>query len=79
MDIGGVAGKAATLTNVLSVCGKFRLRESDARTMIEQLVAIVEDNRESVCEEAGLAAVERERLWSRALLNPCCLQDWKSA
>ena len=79
MDIGGVAGKAATLTNVLSVCGKFQLRESDARMMIEQLIAVVEDNWVSVCEEAGLAAVERERLWGRALLNPYCLQDWKSA
>lgn len=30
-------------------------------------------------EDAGLATVERERLRSRALLNPCCLQDWDSA
>lgn len=79
MDIGGAAGKAATLTNVLSVCGKFQLRVSDARIMIEQLIAVVKDNWESVCEAAGLATVERERLRGRALLNPCCLQDWKSA
>ena len=79
MEIGGVAGKAATLINVLSVCGKFQLRESDARVMIEQLIAVVEDNWVSICEEAGLAAVERERLWGRALLNPYCLQDWKPA
>ncbi len=31
------------------------------------------------CEEAGLATVEREQLRGRALLNPCCLQDWDSA
>jgi len=41
MDIGGVARNAAKLTNVLSVCGKFQLRESEARTMIEQLIALV--------------------------------------
>jgi serine/threonine-protein kinase HipA len=79
MDIGGVAGNAAMLTNILSVCGKFQLRESDARAMIEQLIAVVEDNWVAVCEEAGLATVERERLWGRALLNPYCLQDWKPA
>ena len=79
MDIGGITGNAATLTNVLSVCGKFQLRESDARTMIEQLIAAVEDNWISVCEEAGLATVERDRLWGRALLNPYCIQNWKSA
>ncbi|MGB5405685.1 MAG: hypothetical protein WBN43_02715 [Thiogranum sp.] len=53
--------------------------ESDARTMIEQLIAVVEDNWISVCEEAGLATVERDRLWGRALLNPYCIQNWKSA
>lgn len=77
MDIGGVRGKAATLINVLSVSGKFQLRKSDAGTMIEQLIAVVKDNWVSVCEEADLAAVERQRLWGRALLNPYCLQDWE--
>jgi len=77
--MGGVTGKAATLSNVLSVCGKFQLRESDARIIIEQLITDVKDNWVSVCEDAGLATIERERLWGRALLNPYCLQDWKSA
>ena len=79
MDIGGVAGSAATLTNVLSVSGKFQLRESDARAMIEQLNAVVENNWAAACEEAGLETVERDQLWGRALLNPYCLQEWKSA
>ncbi len=79
MDIGGIAGNASTLVNVLSVCGKFQLRESDARVMIEQLVATVEDNWVNVCDETNLATVERDRLWGRALLNPYCLQDWEAA
>jgi serine/threonine-protein kinase HipA len=79
MDIGGVAGNAATLTNALSVSGKFQLRETDARTMIDQLIAAVKDNWVTVCEEAGLATVERDRLWGRALLNPYCLLNWESA
>ena len=79
MDIGGVAGNAATLVNSLSVCGKLQLRESDARALIEQLIAVVEDNWRRVCDEAGLATIERDRLWGRALLNPYCLQGWESA
>ena len=79
MDIGGTAGNAATLANVLSVCGKFQLPESDARIIIEQLIATVEDNWGKVCDEADLAVIERDRLWGQALLNPYCLQDWEYA
>ena len=71
-------GAYSTLVNVLSVCGKFQLLEADARVMIEQLIAAVEDNWLDVCEEAGLAPVERDRLWGRALLNPYCFQGWQS-
>lgn len=78
MNIGGVAGNAVTLTNVLSVCGKFQLHEPDARAMTEQLIAAVEDNWVRVCNEADLATIELDRLWGRALLNPYCLLDWKS-
>ena len=79
MDIGGVAGNASMLANVLSVCGKFQLRKSDARAVIEQLKTAVEDNWVEVCQEANLGTLERDRLWGRALLNPYCLQDWESA
>ncbi len=79
MGIGGTAGNAATLANVLSVCGKFQLSESDAGMLIEQLIATVKDNWEKVCDEAGLAVIERDRLWGRALLNPYCLQGWEDA
>jgi len=78
MDIGGIAGNASTLVNVLSVCGKFQLRQAEARAMIEQLITSVEDNWVSVCEESGLTTVGRDRLWGRALLNPYCFQGWKS-
>jgi len=76
MDIGGIAGNASKLSNVLSVCGKFQLREAEARSLIEQLIAVVEDNWSNVCDEAGLDTVERNKLWGRALLNPYCLLDW---
>jgi serine/threonine-protein kinase HipA len=77
MGIGGTAGNAATLANVLSVCGKFQLTESDAGMLIEQLIATVEDNWVKVCDEAALAVIERDRLWGRALLNPYCFQGWE--
>ena len=76
MDIGDIAGNASTLVNVLSACGKFQLREGETRSLIEQLIAVVEDNWTNVCDEAGLAAVERKQFWGRALMNHYCLQDW---
>ncbi len=79
MNIGGTAGNASTLANVLSVCDKFQLREADARTIITQLITVLEDQWQAVCDEAGLAQTERTRLWGRVVLNPYCLQGWPFA
>ncbi len=79
MDVGGAAGNAATLVNVLSAHRKFQLQKSVAMATINQFIAVVEDNWVSVCEESDLAAAERNRLWGRAVLNPYCFQGWKSA
>lgn len=76
MQLAGDEGSHATLSNVLSICTSFQLDTERARTMINAMRAVVEDNWLAVCDEAGMTAIERKQLWQRALLNPYCLQGW---
>lgn len=63
MDIGGIEGRYSTLRNVLSACKAFQLDEPRARMLIESLLALIEQQWESVCDEVELAPIERARLW----------------
>lgn len=72
MQVGGLRGNLATLANVLSVCHAFRLSEEEARDMIGRQEAVIRENWDAVCEQAGMGQAERGRLWERAVLNPFC-------
>ncbi len=78
MQLGGIRGSLSTLANVLSVCGAFHLSEPAARDLIEQQVSVVEDYWPECCDAAGLALVERKRLWGQAVFNPFCFEGWRA-
>jgi serine/threonine-protein kinase HipA len=77
MQINGVNGNFSTLVNVLSICDRFQLQPDEAKVTIEKMIAVINDNWQTVCDEADLAPLERERLWNRTVLNPFCLEGWK--
>lgn len=77
MRLDGDEGNHSTLSNVLSICESFQLAPEDAKQTIEAIRNVVEGEWQNVCDEAQMTAVERERLWQRAILNAYCLQGWK--
>jgi serine/threonine-protein kinase HipA len=58
----------------LSVCldaaSKFQLTNQKAQGIIEQLKHVINENREMVCDEAKLTAMDRNLLMGRQFLNP---------
>lgn len=72
MQIGGVQGNLSTLNNALTVCHHFQLSQDEAQQLIEQQLSVIQAHWENLCEQAGLAETERNRLWQRAILNPFC-------
>lgn len=58
----------------LHVCVKaahhFHISENEARAVIEHQKSVIEDNWDSVCDEAQLSKVDRTLFWHRQFLNP---------
>jgi serine/threonine-protein kinase HipA len=76
---GNEAGQAMLITGEnrqsrLAVCisaaAQFQLDEERAMAIIEQQIAVVQEEWPSVCDEAGLGEVDRNLMWRRQFLNP---------
>ena len=58
------------LKTCLQAAHNFLLSENEAREIFGNLVAVIEQHWQTVCQEAGLNAVDRKLLWRRQFLNP---------
>lgn len=76
MDIEGTRGRLSTLDNARSVCERFMLDHHEATALINRQIKVIEEQWDTVCDEAGLAEGERRRLWQGAVMNPFCREGW---
>jgi serine/threonine-protein kinase HipA len=76
MRIDGNRDNLSTLDNLRSVCDRFQLSTTDATALIEKMIATIEAKWESVCDQAELPEIERQRLWQSAVFNPFCFENW---
>jgi len=53
----------------------FLLSTDDARDIFDKLIAVIELHWEIVCEQAGLAEVDKKLLWGRQFLNPFSVEQ----
>ena len=58
------------LKTCLETAHNFLLSEKEARGIFGNLTATIEQNWETVCEEAELNEVDKKLLWRRQFLNP---------
>lgn len=76
MNLNGKAGNFSTLANAMSTCTKYLLDEKKARQLIDAQVQSIRSHWNPICDEAGLAETERQRLWLTSVLNPYCFIDY---
>jgi len=62
--------RSSKMTNCVNAAHHFLLSKQDALTIIENQKQIIEDNWESVCDEAELTQIDRKLFWNRQFLNP---------
>jgi serine/threonine-protein kinase HipA len=58
----------------LSAAQKFLVSEHDAKQLFEHQKSVIENNWQSVCDEAELSEVDRKLFWGRQFLNPFSAQ-----
>lgn len=66
--------RSSQLKTCLAAAPKFRLSPEQASTLMDEMIAKIEQNWNSVCDEAELSAADRNLLWRRQFLNPISLQ-----
>lgn len=65
--------RSSTLASCLVAAERFLLTESEARAIFSQVIQAIEQNWESLCDQAELGDAERTMLWRRQFLNPSAL------
>jgi len=63
------------LKTCLETAHNFLLSEEEARTVFGNMTAAIEQNWESVCEEAELNPMDKKLLWRRQFLNPYSVEQ----
>jgi serine/threonine-protein kinase HipA len=58
------------LKTCLDTAYNFFVSENNALAIIETQISAIEENWDSVCNEAQLSQVDRKLLWGRQFLNP---------
>ena len=64
------------IKNCLETAHNFLLYEDDAREIFTRQKVVIEQNWDSVCNEAQLSDIDRKYLWKRQFLNPYSIDVW---
>nr|WP_255428986.1 HipA domain-containing protein [Saccharophagus sp. K07] len=62
--------RLSTMKSCLDAAHHFLVSETEAKTIIDAQVEVIENNWTAVCDEAGLSEVDRQFFWKRQFLNP---------
>lgn len=62
--------RLSTMKSCLDAAHHFLVSETEAKTIIDAQVEVIENNWTAVCNEAGLSEVDRQFFWKRQFLNP---------
>jgi serine/threonine-protein kinase HipA len=63
------------VSSCLEAAAHFHLRREEALELVQHQLACIIEHWDSVCDEAGLSAVDRSYLWGRQFLNPFAFDD----
>lgn len=76
MAIGPDGFRGSQLAGCVERAASYRLSGSEARAIIDQQIATVEEHWAAACDRAGLSDTDRAPFWRRQILNPFALRGY---
>lgn len=67
--------RRSQIASCLAAAAQFLLRPSEAEHIIETQVRVIQNEWETVCDEASLSEIDRRYFWQRQFLNPFAFYD----
>jgi serine/threonine-protein kinase HipA len=67
--------KQSQITLCLKAAPSFLLKETEAATIIKDLIKVIKNRWSAVCKEAKLSEVDKNLFWRRQFLNPYAFRD----
>jgi serine/threonine-protein kinase HipA len=68
--------RLSRLAACIEVAPSFRLREAEAREIVDHQIGSIESNWADACDLAKLSQIDRDYFWKRQILNPYALQGY---
>ena len=63
------------VSSCLEAAAHFHLSREEALDLVQHQLACIIEHWDSICDEAGLSAVDRSYLWRRQFFNPFAFDD----
>ncbi len=76
MAFGAGGERQSQVARCASNCSVFHLTTVQAREIVDNQIAVINDEWVSVCDQAEIPTVDRNRLWRRQFLNPFAFYDY---
>jgi serine/threonine-protein kinase HipA len=76
MAIGSDDFRASQVAGCVERSETYLVSQKRAREIVDQQIAVIEDQWESTCDRAGLTDVDRAQHWQRQFLNPYALRGY---
>ena len=76
MAYGEDGDRMSQVVRCVANASTYHLTATEARQIVDHQIEVIRRNWADVCDQAGLSAIERERLMGRQFLNPYALYDY---
>ncbi len=76
LAINGRFANEASLRNISSIAGVFRISNTQAKTIIENMISVIEKNWPLLCKQVDLSEHSNKLFWKKNVLAAHCFEGW---